>query len=89
MLEHYSWLDVGLEWQVGNSIPFTLSISTVLSSDTDAQANADGVPPNIIASLTESGEERAGGFSGLMVWLAGAGAVALASIGYVAYRVLR
>ena len=78
-----------LEWQDGNSIPFTLSISTVLSSDTDAQANADGVPANIIASLTESGEEMGGGFSGLMAWLAGAGAVALASIGYVAYRVLR
>ena len=88
-LEHYSWLDVGLEWQDGNSIPFTLSLTTVSSSDTDAQANADGVPANIIASLTESGEERGGGFSGLMAWLAGAGAVALASIGYVAYRVLR
>ena len=84
------WEDIAeQDWEVGNSIPFTLSLTTVSSSDTDAQSNADGVPANIMASLTESGEEEGGGFSGLMAWLAGAGAVALASIGYVAYRVLR
>ena len=92
-LNHYIWWDdiVPLDWEAGDTVPFTLSLATVSPSDTQTQSGDDAVPDSVLNSLTGSGEpdEEEGGTQGWVGWLAGAIAVVVASVGYAAYRVLR
>jgi hypothetical protein len=94
--EHYIWLGVDLDWQVDDSIPFTLSLLLEESTETDPQSSADVEMAEMIGGTTGSdgGEEiedegDGNGFPGCAGWLAGVGVVVVASIGYAGYRFLR
>ena len=93
-IQHYIWWEdiVPLEWEIGDSVPLTLALSTVSSSDTQSSSDPDLV--SALNSLTgreggEGSEEEGGGLSGWMGWVGAVAAVVVASIGYTAYRVLR
>ena len=93
-IQHYIWWEdiVPLEWEIGDSVPLTLALSTVSSPDTQSSSDPDLV--SALNSLTgreggEGFEEEGGGLSGWMGWVGAVAAVVVASIGYTAYRVLR
>ena len=95
-LEHYSWMYVELDWQDGDTVTFTLSITPEATTDvgTQSSANVDfasmlGVAKQASASGEAAAEEGGGSLSGWMGWVGAVAAVVVASIGYTAYRVLR
>ena len=95
-LEHYSWMYVELDWQDGDTVTFTLSITPEVTTDvgTQSSANVDfatmpGVTIQASAGGEAAAEEGGGGLSGWMGWVGAVAAVVVASIGYTAYRVLR
>ncbi len=87
------WEDIApLDWEVGDSVPFSLSTTTVTPSDTKTQQSAgDDLQRALdtLAGFDEAPDQEGGGGSGWVGWAAGAGAVVVASVGYAAYRVLR
>ena len=95
-LHHYIWWeDLDFDWEVGDSNPFTLSLPTVSQPDPGAQTSAGVALASALDSLTDpdggeaAGEEGDGGLSGWMSWMGVVAAVVVASIGYMAYRLLR
>ena len=95
-LEHYSWMYVELDWQDGDTVTFTLSITPGVTTDVGTQSSAGvdfasmlGVAVQAPAGGEAAAEEGVGGLSGWMAWVGAVAAVVVASIGYTAYRVLR
>ena len=95
-LEHYSWMYVELDWQDGDTVTFTLSITPEATTDVGTQSSADvdfasmlGVAKQASAGGEAAAGEGGGGLSGWMAWVGAVAAVVVASIGYTAYRVLR
>lgn len=76
-------------------VTFTLSLAPVSPSSDEAQSSADVDFARMLGGTTDgegagatNGEGNGGG-PGWVGWLAGGIAVVVASIGYMAYRVLR
>ena len=95
-LEHYSWLYVELDWQEGDTVGFTFSITPGVTTDVGTQSSAGvdfatmfGVAVQAPAGGEAAAGEGGGGLSGWMAWVGAVAAVVVASIGYTAYRVLR
>ena len=82
-----------MSWRVGDSVPFNLSLAPESSPDEPATSGEVDVV-SMLGGTTdpdsaEDGEEEGGGTSRWVGWLAAAGALIVASIGYATYRVLR
>ena len=86
-----------MDWDEGNSVPFTLSLVTVSPTDLDTQSSDNIEVATALDSLSDPAwefasqleEEGGGGTRAWVAWLSAAAAVLVASIGYAAYRVLR
>jgi hypothetical protein len=83
----YIWQDAPLDWDVGDTVQLTLELATVKDADTDP--NLTGNPDAAQAVNALAGTDEGGGTSRWVGWLAGIGAVVVASVGYGAYRLLR
>ena len=86
-LDTYIWQDAPLDWNVGDTVQFTLELATVTDADTDP--NQTGNPDAARAVNALTGTDDDGGFPRWAGWLAGVGAAVVASIGYAGYRFLR
>lgn len=76
-LEHYSWMYVELDWQDGDTVTFTLSITSETTTDVGTQSSAYvdfatmlGVTIQASAGGEAAAEEGGGGLSG---WMGGWG----------------
>ena len=86
-----------MDWDEGNSVPFTLSLVTGSPTDLDTQSSNNIKVATALDSLRDPAwefasqpeEEGGGGTRAWVAWLSAAAAVLVASIGYAAYRVLR